>query len=73
MFRETKIGLWMHSKFAVVLDYFANKRGWSWLQVPPDAWKQHYPEMATKIDEIELRLNNLEAKAGTKIIRQKSK
>lgn len=71
MLRETKMGLWMHSKFVKVLDYLANNIGWAWLQVSPDAWKKTHPEMATKIDEMELRLNNLEAKAGAKIIRQK--
>jgi hypothetical protein len=71
-FKETSMGLWAYSKFDNTLDYLAIRWGWTWLQEPPDAWKKKYPEIATKIDEMELRLNNLEAKNGTKIIRQKN-
>lgn len=46
---------------------------WNWLKKSPDAWKDQHPEIAKKFEEMELRLNNLEAKNGTKIIRQKSK
>jgi hypothetical protein len=71
-FKETSMGLWAYSKFDDTLDYLVNRWGWKWLQEPPDAWKKKHPEMAKKIDEMELRLNNLEAKNGTKIIRQKN-
>jgi hypothetical protein len=73
MFKETKIGQWMQSKIAKVLNYIANLEGSKGHQSLLDEWKNEYPEMVKKIDEIELRLNNLEAKNGTKIIRQKSK
>lgn len=42
-------------------------------QKSSDDWRIQHPEVAKKLDEMELRLNNLEAKNGTKIIRQKSK
>ena len=72
-FKETRAGLWGYSMFDKTLDYLVNRWGWTWLQEPEDAWKKKYPKVAKKIDEIELRLNNLEAKNGTKIIRQKEK
>lgn len=70
-FKETNAGIWAYSLFDKVLDYLAIRWGWTWLQEPPDAWRKKYPKMTKKIDELELRINNLEAKAGTKIIRQK--
>ena len=72
-FKETRAGLWGYSMFDKTLDYLVNRWGWTWLQEPEDAWKKKYPKVAKKIDEMELRLNSLEAKNGTKIIRQKVK
>ena len=72
-FKETNMGLWGYSLFDKTLDHLVNRWGWTWLQEPEDAWRKKYPKITKKIDEMELRLNNLEAKNGTKIIRQKEK
>jgi len=70
-FKETRAGIWGYTLFDKTLDYLVNRWGWTWLQEPEDAWRKKYPKITKKIDEMELRLNNLEAKNGTKIIRQK--
>jgi hypothetical protein len=70
-FKETHAGIWLNGKFDSFLDYLAIRWGWTWLQEPEDAWRKKYPKITKKIDEIELRLKNVEGKAGTKIIRQK--
>ena len=72
-FKETRAGIWGYSLFDKTLDYLVNRWGWTWLQEPEDAWRKKYPKITKKIDEMELRINNLEAKSGTKIIRQKDK
>jgi len=70
-FKETRAGIWGYTLFDKALDYLVIRWGWTWLQEPEDAWRKKYPKITKKIDEMELRLNNLEANAGTKIIRQK--
>jgi len=70
-FKETRAGIWGYTLFDKTLDYLVNRWGWTWLQEPEDAWRKKYPKITKKIDEMELRLSNLEAKNGTKIIRQK--
>lgn len=72
-FKDTHAGLWCYAQFDRFLDYLVDKFGWEWLQDDPLSWRKKYPKITKKIDEIELRLNNLEANAGTKIIRQKEK
>lgn len=70
-FKETTAGIWAYTLFDKTLDYLVIRWGWTWLQEPPDAWRKKYPKMTKKIDELELRINNLEANAGTKILREK--
>jgi hypothetical protein len=42
--------------------YFKSTRIGLWLQQPDDAWRQKYPYVTKKIDELEKRLKKLEGK-----------
>lgn len=59
-FKDTRMGLWANRKFDSFLDYLAIRWGWTWLQEPPDAWRQKYPKITNKIDELEARIKKLE-------------
>lgn len=72
-FRNTHAALYLMSKFDAFLDYLVDRLGWDFLQDDPNAWRKRYPKVTKKIDEIELRLKNLEANQGNKIIKQKEK
>jgi len=72
-FRETRMGLWLFDKFDNLLDYLVNRWGWTWLQEPEDAWRKKYPKITNKVDELELRIKNLESQLGTRVIRQKKR
>ena len=56
----TRIGLWFYSKVDKFVDYLVERWGWTWLQQPEDAWRQRYPKITAKIDELEARLKKLE-------------
>lgn len=72
-FKETRAGIWGYSKFDQTLDFLVNRWGWTWLQEPPDAWRKKYPKVTKKIDELELRIRNLETQKNTRVIKQKEK
>ena len=59
-FKSTRIGLWLYSKFDMILDYLVMRWGWTWLEQPEDAWRKKYPFVTKKIDELENRINKLE-------------
>ncbi len=59
-FKSTRIGLWLYSKFDMILDYLVMRWGWTWLQNDPNAWRKKYPRITKKIDDIESRLADLE-------------
>tara|TARA_Y100001938_G_scaffold147074_1_gene227474 strand:+ start:215 stop:496 length:282 start_codon:yes stop_codon:yes gene_type:complete len=59
-FKSTRIGLWLYSKFDMILDYLVIRWGFTWLQQPDDAWRKKYPYVTKKIDELENRINKLE-------------
>mgnify|MGYP001159566178 FL=1 len=61
-FKSTRIGLWLYSWFDRIADYLVERWGWTWLQQPDDAWRQKYPYVTKKIDELEKRLKKLEGK-----------
>ena len=50
-------------KFDGLLDYLVDRFGWEWLQDDPEAWRKRYPKVTKKIDDMERRLNDLEAKS----------
>jgi hypothetical protein len=59
-FKETHAGLWAYAKLDRLLDYLVNRWGLTWFKQPTDAWKKQYPAVAKKIDELELRIAQLE-------------
>ena len=62
-FRNTKAALYLMGKFDGLLDYLVVRFGWEWLQDDPEAWRKRYPKVTKKIDDMERRLNDLEAKS----------
>ena len=58
--RDTRIGLWIYSKWDSLLDYIRDKFGWTWFDQPEDAWRKISPRIAKKIDELEKRIKKLE-------------
>tara|TARA_S200000501_G_scaffold123259_1_gene116303 strand:- start:212 stop:499 length:288 start_codon:yes stop_codon:yes gene_type:complete len=58
--RDTRIGLWVYSKWDGLLDYIRDKFGWRWFDQPEDAWRKISPRIAKKIDELEDRIKKLE-------------
>ena len=72
-FSTTKMALWLYAKFDNVMDFLVQRWGWTWLEQPEDAWRKKYPKITQKIDDMERRLNAVEAKAGVKILGGKDK
>ena len=58
--RDTRIGLWVYSKWDNLLDYIRDKFGWTLFDQPEDAWRKISPRIAKKIDELENRIKKLE-------------
>ena len=58
--KDTRIGLWVYSKWDNLLDYIRDKFGWTWFDQPEDAWRKISPRIAKKIDELEDRIKKLE-------------
>lgn len=58
----TRVGLWFYDKIDNAVDYLVAKFGWKWLEQPEDAWRQKYPKITAKIDELESRIQKLEQK-----------
>jgi len=58
--KDTRIGLWVYSKWDKSIDFLRDRYGWTWLNQDPDAWKKVNPGIAKKIDELETRIKKLE-------------
>ena len=58
----TRIGLWGYAKIDNAIDFLVARYGWTWLEQPEDAWRKKYPHVTKKIDELEVRLKDLEEK-----------
>ena len=56
----TRIGLWWYAKFDLFLDYLVERWGLTWFEQPENAWRQKYPRITAKIDELESRISKLE-------------
>jgi hypothetical protein len=65
------MALWLYARFDRGMDFLVERWGWTWLEQPENAWRKKYPKITQKIDDMEMRLKNLETKSNTKIIRQK--
>ena len=61
-FKSTRLGLWMYGHFDRIADYLVVRWGWTWLEQPDDAWREKYPYVTKKIDELEARLKKIEKK-----------
>ena len=72
-FSTTRMALWLYAKFDNTMDFLVDRWGWTWLQQPEDAWRKKYPKITQKIDDMERRLNAVEAKAGVKQLGGKKK
>jgi hypothetical protein len=59
-FQTTRIGIWFYSKFDLIIDFLVNRWGLTWFQQPEDAWRNRYPRITQKIDELENRIKELE-------------
>ena len=70
-FSTTRMALWLYARFDRGMDFLVERWGWTWLEQPENAWRKKYPKITQKIDDMEMRLKNLETKSNTKIIRQK--
>jgi hypothetical protein len=60
-FKDTRAGLWCYAKLDQFLDYLVERWGLTWFEQPTDAWRQKYPFVTKKIDELEARIVKLEA------------
>ena len=58
----TRAGLWFYAKVDRAIDFLVARYGWTWLEQPEDAWRKKYPHVTKKIDELEVRLKDLEEK-----------
>ena len=58
--KDTRIGLWVYSKWDGAIDFLRDRYGWTWSNQDPDAWKKLNPGAAKKIDELEARIKRLE-------------
>jgi len=56
----TRVGLWTYAKIDLTIDYLVNRWGWTWLQQPENAWRKKYPHITKKIDDLEVRIHELE-------------
>ena len=59
-FKDTRMGLWMYSKFDSMLDFLVERWGWTWFKTDHDAWRKKYPHITKKLDEIDERISRLE-------------
>ena len=60
--RDTRIALWVFGKWDTLLDSIRDRYGWTWFNQDPDAWKKVNPNIARKINELEIRIKHLETK-----------
>ena len=59
-FQTTRMGLWAYDKFNNFLDYLVRKFNWKWLEKPYSDWRDKYPHITKKIDNLEFRIQQLE-------------
>ena len=64
-FQTTRMGLWAYDKFNNFLDFLVKKFNWKWLEKPYNDWRDKYPHITKKIDNLEFRIQQLE-KANNK-------
>ena len=58
-FKDTRMGLWMYSKFDSFLDFLVERWGWTWFKQDENACRKRYPKITKKIDSLESEIQNL--------------
>jgi len=58
-FADTKLGIWFYKKVDNVSTWASNKLGLKVLQ-DEDNWRNKYPNVSKKLDDLEARINKLE-------------
>ena len=61
-FQTTRMGLWAYDRFNNFLDHLVRKCNFKWLEKPYSNWRDKYPHITKKIDELDERLKKLESK-----------
>ena len=64
-FIDTKAGLWCYRQFDKLIDKIRDRFKLNFLDQPDDSWRQKYPHVTKKIDELETRISKLEKKNGS--------
>ena len=59
-FRNTRAGIWAYEKFRQGIMKIVNVIGSPWLKEDENAWRKKHPKIASKIEELETRLKELE-------------
>ena len=56
----TRLGVWFYRKVDQFLDYLVKRWGLKWLEEPEDLWRKRYPQVSEKMDELEMRLYEID-------------
>ena len=59
-FKDTRAGVWCYNRFDDIADWATERYGIDILDKENIAWKTKYPNVSKKIDELELRIRELE-------------
>ena len=51
-FKDTRMGLWMYSKFDSFLNFLVERWGWTWFKQDENAWRKRYPKIVKKIGSL---------------------
>ena len=60
-FKDTRMGLWMYSKFDSFLNFLVERWGWTWFKQDENAWRKRYPMITKKIDSLESEIQSLKS------------
>ena len=62
----TRLGVWFYGKVDQFLDYLVKRWGIKWLEEPEDLWRKRYPRVSEKMDELEMRLDEIDDRLSLK-------
>ena len=62
----TRLGVWFYGKVDQFLDYLVKRWGLKWLEEPEDLWRKRYPQVSEKMDELEMRLDEIDDRLSLK-------
>ena len=58
-FKDTRMGLWMYSKFDSFLNFLVERWWLTWFKQDENAWRKRYPKIVKKIDELEQEIKSI--------------